>query len=257
MRVGELVDEARLAHPRLTDDSHHLATTGAGELLDAAKVLQLGIPPDKSGQAATGGCLQARTRRTCSRHLVDLDGVGEPLYWHGAERLHGNVTFHQLQGPRRQENGTWARQLLHSRCEVRGLSDGGVVRAQVVADGAHDHLARIESNSDLSIHAMRSAHVIGVAIDRILHLQGRITSAHRVVLMGERRTKESHDAVAHHLVDGALVAMNCVHHQLQHRIKELSRLFGVAVGKQLHRALQIGEQDCHLFALTFKRALGR
>ena len=168
MRVGELVDEARLAHPRLTDDRRHLATTGAGELLGAAKVLQLGVPPDKSGQAATGGRLQARPRRACSRHLVDLDGVGEPLHRHGAERLHGNVTFHQLQGPRRQENGAWARQLLHARREMRGLADGRVVGAEIVADGAHDHLARIESNPDLDIHAMGATHVIGVAIDRSL-----------------------------------------------------------------------------------------
>ncbi len=57
-----------------------------------------------------------------------------------------------------------------------------------------------------------------------------------MVLVGEGSTEEGHDAVAHDLVDGALVAVGGFHHPLEHRIENLSRLLGVAVGQQFHRA---------------------
>ena len=72
MRVGELVDEARLAHPRLADDRRHLTVTVAGELLGAAELLQLGVAADEARQPAPGGRLQAGSRRARPRHLVDL-----------------------------------------------------------------------------------------------------------------------------------------------------------------------------------------
>ena len=93
MRVGQLVDEARLAHPRLADDRHHLAVPVSGDLLGAAELLQLGVAADEARQPATGGRLQAGARRACPRHLVDLHCVGEPLHRHGAERFDLDVTL--------------------------------------------------------------------------------------------------------------------------------------------------------------------
>ena len=57
------------------------------------------------------------------------------------------------------------------------------------------------------------------------------------------------------LIDGPLVVVDRFHHVFEHRIEELARLLGVAVGQQLHRALEIGEQHRHLLALTFERGL--
>jgi hypothetical protein len=55
----------------------------------------------------------------------------------------------------------------------------------------------------------------------------------------------------------AFAAVNGLHHELEHGIKDLPRLLGVTVGKQLHRALQVGEEHRDLLALAFQRALGR
>jgi hypothetical protein len=55
---------------------------------------------------------------------------------------------------------------------------------------------------------------------------------------------------------GALVVMDGFHHLLQDRIENPARLFSVAVGKQLHRALEVGEQHSHLLALAFEGRLG-
>jgi hypothetical protein len=76
-----------------------------------------------------------------------------------------------------------------------------------------------------------------------------------MVLVGERRAEQRHDPVAHDLVDGALVAMHSFHHPLEDGVEEFPRLLGIAIGKQLHRALQIGEGDGDLLALAFQGAL--
>ena len=73
-----------------------------------------------------------------------------------------------------------------------------------------------------------------------------------MILVGERRAKQRHDAVAHHLVHRALVAVHGLHHALEHGVEELARLLGVAVGEQLHRALEVGEEHGDLLALAFQ-----
>jgi hypothetical protein len=47
----------------------------------------------------------------------------------------------------------------------------------------------------------------------------------------ERRAEERHDAIAHDLVDGALVAMDGLHHPLEHGVEKLARLLRVTVGE--------------------------
>src|SRR2546426_9289224 len=93
MRVGELVDEARLAHSRLADDRRHLTVAGTGKLLRAAELLQLGVAPDEARQAAPGGRLQAGARRARPRHPVDLHRGGEPPHPYGAEWLPRDGAF--------------------------------------------------------------------------------------------------------------------------------------------------------------------
>ena len=87
--------------------------------------------------------------------------------------------------------------------------------------------------------------------------QGGIAGADRVVLVGDRRAEQGHDAVAHDLVDGALVAVDGLHHPLEDRIEQLARLFGVTVGQQFHRALEVGEENGHLLPLALERRLRR
>ena len=78
-----------------------------------------------------------------------------------------------------------------------------------------------------------------------------------MILMGDRRPEEGHDAVAHDLVDGAFVAVHGRHHALEHRVEELPRLLGIAVGQQLHGAFEVGEQHRDLLALAFQGASWR
>jgi len=74
-----------------------------------------------------------------------------------------------------------------------------------------------------------------------------------VILVGERRAEQRHDAVAHHQVHGALVVMHRLHHAIEHRLKDRARLLGIALGDQFHRAFQVREQHRNLLALSFER----
>jgi hypothetical protein len=138
---------------------------------------------------------------------------------------------------------------------MRRLADRRVVHVQVAADGADDDLARVEPDPDLHVDAVRAARLRRVALHELLHPERRITGAHGVVLVGERRPEERHDPVAHHLVDGALVAVDGLHHPLQYRVEQLPSFLGIPVGEELHRALQVSEEHGHLLALAFQRAL--
>ena len=103
--------------------------------------------------------------------------------------------------------------------------------------------------------AVRASDLVRVLLHRLLHPERGVARAHRVVLVGERRAEQRHDPVAHHLVDGALVAVDGLHHPLEHGVEELARLLGIAVGEQLHRALEVGEEHGDLLALALERAL--
>ena len=104
---------------------------------------------------------------------------------------------------------------------------------------------------------MGVTHLFGVPLDRLLHSERRVASAHRVVLVGERRAEERHDPVAHHLIHRAFVAVDRLHHALQHGVEDLARLLRIAVGEELHRALEVGEEDGDLLALALEGGLGR
>jgi len=47
-----------------------------------------------------------------------------------------------------------------------------------------------------------------------------------------------------------------LHHALEDWIKELAGLLGIAVGEELHRALEVGEEYGHLLALAFEGGPG-
>ena len=51
-----------------------------------------------------------------------------------------------------------------------------------------------------------------------------------MVIMGKRRAEQRHDAVAHHLIHGAFVAVHGLHHPFEDRIKEALRLLGITIG---------------------------
>jgi hypothetical protein len=50
--------------------------------------------------------------------------------------------------------------------------------------------------------------------------------------------------------------MDCLHHTFDYGVEELAGLLGISVGEQLHRALEVGEENRDLLALAFESRLG-
>jgi hypothetical protein len=255
--LNQLVQEARLAHAWLTDDRYDLSVAGRGQLLGAPQMLELRVASDELREAPPRCRLEARSRKPGSRYLEDFDRDGEPLHGHRAERLHGHVAFHQRQRRAREENASGPRQLLHARGQVRGLADGGVVHVQIAADRAHDDLARVEPHLDLHVHAVLVAYLLGVLPHQLLHPERGEARPHGVVFLGERRSEERHDPIAHHLVHRALVVPDGLHHALEQGVEDLAGFFRIAVGEELHGGLHVGEQHRHVLALCLQRRTAR
>jgi hypothetical protein len=51
--------------------------------------------------------------------------------------------------------------------------------------------------------------------------------------------------------------MHGLHHVFQYGIEDLASFLRIAVSEEFHRALEVGEQDSDLLALTFEGGLGR
>ena len=96
--VDGFVNEARLADPRLADDCHYLAKPVGCQLLRTMKLLQFSVAADESRETALSSSLQTCPRRARARHLVDLHWAGQAPDRQGAQWLHGDETFGELQG---------------------------------------------------------------------------------------------------------------------------------------------------------------
>ena len=132
-----------------------------------------------------------------------------------------------------------------------------VVHVEIAPDRAHHHLTGVQSNADLDRHALVATHAFGVPLHGLLHAQGGIARADCVILVGHGCPEERHDPVAHHLIHRALVAMDGLHHSLEDRIENLARFLGIAIGEELHGALEVGEEDRDLLALALERGFRR
>jgi len=50
--------------------------------------------------------------------------------------------------------------------------------------------------------------------------------------------------------------MDGLHHAFEYGVQELTGLLGVALGKELHRAFEVGKEHGDLLALAFEGRLG-
>jgi hypothetical protein len=250
VRLRELPEQPRFPHPGLAHDGDGLPVPGDSALERLCQLLQLTRAPDKAGQASGRRRLEARPHGPHSAHLIGLHRLAQSFNVDWPQRFDLQVTLGQAQGLGCHQDRPWHRYLFHARREMGRLPHRRVVHVQVAPDGPHDHFSRVQPDADVDGNAVRALHLLGVAPDGLLHPERRIAGANRMVFMRERRPEQRHDPVAHHLVDGTLVVMDGLHHAFHHRIEKLPRLLGIAVGEQLHRPLQVGEQHRDLFALA-------
>ena len=71
-----------------------------------------------------------------------------------------------------------------------------------------------------------------------------------MILVRNRRAEQREDAVAGRLRNVAAVAMHRRHHELQHRVDDRARFFGIEIAHQLRRVLDVREQRRDRLALA-------
>ena len=135
------------------------------------------------------------------------------------------------------------------------MADRGVRHAEVLADRPHHHLAGVEPDPDREAEALR-AELRAVGGELLLEVKRRVAGARSVVLVGDRRPEQSHDAVACELVDGALEAVHALTEDREEAIHDRPPILGVALLGELHRAHHVREQHRHLLALPLEGAAG-
>jgi hypothetical protein len=255
--VHELVDQARLPHARLAHERYDLAVSRPSLLQGLLQGQQLLLPAHKAGEPACRAGLQTPTDGTRSNQLKDFNRLCQSLDRKPPQGVDLHQPFGKSEGGSGQPDTTWGGQLLHARRQVGGLADGGIVHMQVIANGPYDDFARVEAHPHLHLQTVGLADLLRVTTHGCLHRQGGITGPHRMVFVGHWCPKERHDPVAQHLIDGALVAVHGVHHDVQGGVQNGLGLFRVEVADQLCRALEVGKQHGHLLAFAFQGTFGR
>ena len=116
--------------------------------------------------------------------LKDLDGLLEALHWHWPQGVDLHQPFDQSEGRGSQPDAAWGSELFHPRRQVGGLTDGGIVHMEVVADGPHDDFTGVEAHTRLHLQAVGAADVFSVAAKRGLHGQGGVAGPYGVIFVG-------------------------------------------------------------------------
>src|SRR5262249_20889187 len=136
-------------------------------------------------------------------------------------------------------------ELLESTRDVRRITDGGVVHPEVVADLADDDETGIHADPDLELLTL-PRRLAGPLSHRALDAERGQYRAACVILPGERRAEERHEAVAEKLVDGALVAVDFAEAHLEEPFQQTVHRFGPEDLGEWRRIGEVAEENRHL-----------
>ena len=254
--MHKLIDQARFPNPGLSHYRRHLPMPRTGLLQGLLQRLQLMVPSDKPAQPTRRSRLQAPADSRDPDQLEHLHGLCQALDGDRSQGVHPYQPFHQPQRRGRQQDAARGGELFHAGRQVRRLAHSRVIHVQIIANGAHHHLTRVEPDTHLHRQSLRAPHLLSIALHGRLHGERGIAGPCGVILMRHGRPKQGHNAIAQHLVHGAFVAVHGLHHQVQGRVEEVSGRFRVEAGNQLRRAFDIGKQHRDLLALAFQGSAG-
>ena len=122
---------------------------------------------------------------------------------------------------------------------VHRVPHHGVVPLPLGADRAGDDHAAVDADVD----RQRDRQLRVQARERLLHFERGAAGPLRVVLVGDRRAEERHDAVADELVDHPAVARNRLAERLEAAVHDHRHLFRVELLAHGREAGDVGEED--------------
>src|SRR5438132_2006282 len=252
----QLVEQARLADAGLAHDRDDLAAAAPGPLAALAQKRQLPGAPDQRHEPPLDRDLEARAPPALPGDPPGADRVVDPLDAPHATILGDEVAAHEPMSGLTNQDSARRRFRLQPRRQIDRLALRRVVHAEVVADLPHDDGARVQPDAHREVDPALAAQRLGILALRALDRDGRRHCPHRVILVGDRRSEERHDAIARELVDRALVAVNRLHEVDEAPVHDTMEVLRVESGRQRREADTIDEQHRHLLALALQRAAG-
>ena len=252
--VGGVLAEPALADSRRAEHADGAAIALRGAAQRGIERGDLALAAHEAREAARARGLDAGAVRPGPDELEALHQPAHALHAGAARRGELEVGFDQAGGVPGQAHLAGARALLHARGQPDRVTLRGVVHAQVVADRAHDHLARVEPDPDREAQPELAAQVGSEAAQLLADQERRVAGALRVILVRERRPEQRHHAVARVLVDRALEAVDGVGEQREEPVEHAVPGLGARALGQPDRVHHVDEQHGHLLALALEHA---
>jgi len=213
------------------------------------------VAADEAGEATLTGEVEPRAGRADAGELEDADRRARALDLELAEVLQLHEAVRQLGRALGQVRLAGLGQRLHPLREADRVADRRVLALAAGADRTGDHLTGVDPDPGGEVEPWAAAQLGRVLGDVVEHLQGGVAGAPSMVLVGDRRAEDGHDAVAGELVDGAREALDCAGEDGEEALHDLAPLLRVLPLGEVHRAAHVGEEDRHLLALAIVHAL--
>jgi hypothetical protein len=255
--LAELEAQPALAHSCLGDHAQHAAAPveRPGERLLQGR--HLVRTAHEAREPARAGEVEAAAQCPHARKLEAAHRLGHALQLEGPEVAQLEVAGDEPRDVFAGVDLARVAELLQAGGQPHHEALGRVVHAQVVADLADHHVARVERHAHGEGQAPLALELLGVVAQALAQVQRRVAGPLGVVLVGDRRAEQRHDAVARVLVDGALEAVHALRKDLEEAVQHPVPLLGIECTRQLHGALHVREEHAHLLALALQGAARR
>jgi hypothetical protein len=180
----------------------------------ARHLLELALAPDKLRQAAPHRHVKVTVQRSDTDHLVDVYRLFDAFDFSRPEVAQFEVTLDQTARILANYDASRRGHGLHPRREVGHMSNRRVLGVSARVDHAENYFARVDPDTDLDSRPALLFQLLAATAKRVAHRERRVQRALRMVLMCDRCSEQSENAVASGLHKVTVVEMRRVDHLL-------------------------------------------
>jgi hypothetical protein len=166
------------------------------------------------------------------------------------------VLLHQPRRRLGQAGGVRGRELLHPRGETHGAAVGRVVHPGVVADAADHDLAGMQPHARGEAEAVRPLDGCGPGPHPLEQMERSGAGSGGVILVGERRAEQRHDAVSGVLVHRASERVDALGQHLDEGAHQDVPDLRIDSPGELDRAREVDEEHGDVLALALASRAG-
>ena len=218
--LSELLDQTRLAHPRLPD--HARQATGTGGLLELGT--QHGELLAASDQGATEAPRAPDGQRSDRAQSVGGYRLGLALRGDRIDRIDLDRIAHQPEGRLADQDFTGRGCLLEACCRVDRITGHERLPSRRVA---RDDLTRVDADPERDRRPHATEQLLVQPDHPLLHLPRRTHRPQRVVLVRDRYAENRHHGVPDELLDRPAVTLDRVAHRVEVAEHQLPHRLGV------------------------------